>query len=98
VSQLLKGLWINETDSELNTLMTVGPNEQEELQGILKSLKNKKSSGSDGMNTEILKYTPIEIKIKYLNIINICCRMHIIPDEWTRGVNCPDKVYAKIIS
>jgi hypothetical protein len=41
------------------------------------------------MNTEILKYTPVGIKIKYLNIINICWSKHKIPDEWTRGGNLP---------
>jgi hypothetical protein len=64
VAQLLKDLWINETDPELNNLMTVDPKELEELQGIFKSLKNTKSSGSDGMIIEILKYMPVEIKIK----------------------------------
>lgn len=64
MAQLLKDLWINETDPELNNLMTVDPKELEELQGIFKSLKNTKSSGSDGMIIEILKYMPVEIKIK----------------------------------
>jgi hypothetical protein len=49
-----KDLWINETDPELNGLMTVGPNELEELEGILISFKYKKSSGNDAMNIEFL--------------------------------------------
>jgi sorting nexin-29 len=65
--------------------MTVDPNELEELQGIL---RNKKSSGNESMNTELLKYMSVEIKKKYLSIINICWTMHKIPNEGTRGVIC----------
>jgi hypothetical protein len=69
-----------EIDPELNYLLPVDPIELEELEGILKSFKNKKSPGNDGMNIELLKYTPAEIKVRFL---------HKIPDEWTRGVICP---------
>jgi hypothetical protein len=48
-----------------------------------------KSPDNDGMNTELLKYAPVEIKIRHLNIMNICWNMHKFPDEWTRGVICP---------
>jgi hypothetical protein len=40
------------------------------------------------MNTELLKYAPGEIKIRYFNIINICWNMHKITDEWATGVIC----------
>jgi hypothetical protein len=85
---LIQYLRYYETDQELDDLMTADLTELEELKGILKSFKNKKSPGNDGMNTELLKYAPVEIKIRYLNIINICWNMHKIPDEWTREVIC----------
>jgi hypothetical protein len=52
-------------------LLSVDPIEVDELEGILKSFKNKKSPGSDGINTEPLKYAPVEIKVKFLHVINI---------------------------
>jgi hypothetical protein len=42
------------------------------------------------MNIELLKYSPVEIKIRFLHIIYICWKMHKIPDEWTRGEIFPD--------
>jgi hypothetical protein len=44
--------------------------------------------GNDGMNIEFLKYAPVEIKVRFLHIINICWNMHTVPDEWIRGVIC----------
>jgi hypothetical protein len=41
------------------------------------------------MNIELMKYAPVEIKVRFLHIINMCWNMHKIPDEWTRGVICP---------
>jgi hypothetical protein len=86
-------LWTNETeneiDLELNDLLTVDPIELYELEGILKLFKNKKSPGNAGMNIELLKYVSVEIKARFLRIINICWNMHKILDEWTRGVICP---------
>jgi hypothetical protein len=64
-------LWTNETeneiDPELNVLLTDDPIELDELEGILKSLKNKKSPGYDDMNIELLKYAPVEIKVRFLH-------------------------------
>jgi hypothetical protein len=68
-------LWTNEIDPELNDLLTVDPIELDKLDGILKSFKNKKSPDNDGMNTELLKYAPVEIKVRFLHIINICSNM-----------------------
>jgi hypothetical protein len=86
-------LWTSETeneiDPELNGLLTVDPIELDELEGILKSFKNKTSPGNDGMNIELLKYASVEIKVRFLHIINICWNMLKISDEWTRGVICP---------
>jgi hypothetical protein len=51
---------------KLNDLLTVKPIKLEELEGILKLFQNQKSPGNDGMNTELLKYAPVEIKIRHL--------------------------------
>jgi hypothetical protein len=45
----------NEIDPELNDLMTADPIELEELEGIFEPFKNQKSTGNDGINTELLK-------------------------------------------
>jgi hypothetical protein len=54
-----KDFWINEIDPELNDLMIVVHTELRELERIIKSLTNKKSS-NDGMKTELLKYTAVK--------------------------------------
>jgi hypothetical protein len=41
------------------------------------------------MNIDLLKHASVEVRIRCLNIIDICLNMHNIPDEWTRGVICP---------
>jgi hypothetical protein len=88
-----KDLWTNETeneiDPELHDLLTVDSIELDKLEGIRKLFKNKKSPGNDGMNIELLKYAPVEIKVRFLHVINICWNMHKIPGEWIRGVICP---------
>jgi hypothetical protein len=38
---------------------------------------------------ELLKYASVEIKVRFLHIINICWNMHKIPGEWTSRVICP---------
>ena len=37
----------------------------------LKSFKNKKTPGSDDMNVELIKYAPLEIKYRFLELLNI---------------------------
>jgi hypothetical protein len=44
--------------------LTVDPIELDELERTLKSFKIKKSPGSDGMNIELLKHAPVEIKVR----------------------------------
>jgi E3 ubiquitin-protein ligase DOA10 len=56
--------------------LTVDSIELDELLEILKSFKNKKSSGNDDKNIELLKYVPVEIKVRFLHIINLCWNMH----------------------
>jgi uncharacterized protein (UPF0333 family) len=69
--------------------MTIGSIDSDELKRILTLLKNKKSPGNNGMNTEPLKYAPIETEIRFLNIINICWSMYKVTDQWMRGVIYP---------
>ena len=40
----------------------------DELEKILNSFKNKKTSGSDDMNVELIKYPPPEIKYRILEL------------------------------
>jgi sorting nexin-29 len=68
--------------------MTFDPLELEELEGMFKLFKNKKSSVNYCMNIDLLKHASVEVKIRYIKH-NICWSMHKIPDEWTRGVICP---------
>jgi hypothetical protein len=40
------------------------------------------------MYTELLKYAPVKIKVRYVNIIPIYWNIHKIPHEWIRGKIC----------
>jgi hypothetical protein len=60
--------------------MTAGLIKLDKPERTVKSFKNKKSSGEDGTDIGLLKYAPVEIKIRFLNIINTCWKMHKIPD------------------
>ena len=43
----------------------------DELEEILKSFKNK-TPGNDDMNVELIKYAPLGIKYRFLELLNIC--------------------------
>lgn len=86
-------LWTNSTEVNTNPklmeLANVDLIEIEELENALKTFKNKKTPGIDCINIELLKYAPKEVKERFLDIINVCWRMCIIPDEWKKGLICP---------
>ena len=59
-----KHLWTNpvEKDPYTGEVTTVNLIMYDELEEIFKSFKNKKTSGSDDMNVELIKYAPLQIK------------------------------------
>ena len=62
----------------------------DELEEILKSFKNKKTpAGSDDMNVELIKYAPLEIKYRFLGLLNICWKTCRIPEERLEGIIYP---------
>ncbi|KAJ4431013.1 hypothetical protein ANN_19606 [Periplaneta americana] len=67
--------------------------EYEEMEQILQSFSNNKSPGSDDLNIELLKYAPVGIKQRLLNILNICWITYKIPEEWTKAIVIP--IYKK---
>ncbi|KAJ4431069.1 hypothetical protein ANN_19662 [Periplaneta americana] len=60
--------------------------EYEEMEQILQSFSNNKSPGSDDLNIELLKYAPVGIKQRLLNILNICWITYKIPEEWRKAI------------
>jgi hypothetical protein len=61
----------------------------DELNTVLKNSKNQKTPGSDGINTELIKYAPQAFLYRFLDFINICWRYGHIPTEWTEAVIVP---------
>jgi hypothetical protein len=54
----------------------------EELEQCLKSKKNRKAAGPDGLNSELFKYGGPVLSNCLLKLINKCWRERSIPEEW----------------
>jgi hypothetical protein len=54
----------------------------EELQDPLRKMKNRKATGPDEINAELLKYGGEDLNNGLLNFINICWRCAKIPKTW----------------
>jgi len=54
----------------------------EELETTIKTLKVRKSPGSDGINNELHKHAPKSFLHKFLNFLNVCWIYGDIPEEW----------------
>jgi sorting nexin-29 len=61
----------------------------DELNTALKNSKNRKTLGSDGINTELIKYVPQAFLYRFLDFINICLRCGHIPTERNKAVIVP---------
>lgn len=82
-----KNLWTNKDeiyDEEENEKekQEVDPLTLEELQGVLRKAKNRKATGSDGVNTELLKYGGTLLHLRLLHLYNECWQRNKIPKEW----------------
>jgi hypothetical protein len=68
-------LWTNPIEKYINTytgkVTTVDLITYDELEELLKSFKNKKTPGSDNMNVELIKYAPVGIKYRFLELSNM---------------------------
>lgn len=80
-----KKLWYNEEESgatdnyackEVDSLTI------EELLEALKRSKNRKATGLNGINTELLKYAGILFHLRLLHLYNMCWKLGQIPKEW----------------
>ena len=66
---------------------------QEELDTVLKLLKNGKSPGEDNINSELYKYAPKEFKQRLLKFLNEIYYQQHIPNEWRNAIVIP--IYKK---
>lgn len=82
-------LWTNEDGKDINPTLSIMAEidliGMDELDNALKTSKNKKASGVDNINIELLKYMPDNVKRRFLEILNICWKTCRIPEEWKRG-------------
>lgn len=87
--QHYKELWFQEnednvvTENENVEVIDVDPITKEELDEVFKETKNRKSTGPDGINMELLKYGGILLHFRLLHLINQCWRNCKIPEAWT---------------
>jgi len=54
----------------------------EELEQSLKSMKNRKAAGPDGLNSELVKCRGPALSNRLLELINKCWKGRSIPEEW----------------
>ena len=54
----------------------------EELEQSLKSMKNRKAAGPDGLNSELFEYGGPVLSNHLLELINKCWKERSIPEEW----------------
>ena len=89
-TQHYKNLWCtnspkNDKDGPETTsthLAEIEAFSDEELEQSLKSMKNRKSAGPDGLNSELFKYGGCVLSNRLLQLINKCWRERLIPEEW----------------
>ena len=60
----------------------------EELETTIKTLKPRKSPGSDGIN-ELYRHAPKSFLHKFLNFLNVCWIYGDIPEEWRTAIVIP---------
>ena len=90
MDKTLKNLWYtnspqNDNDEqETTSTPSAGVDEisDEELEQSLKSMKNRKAAGPDGLNSELFKYGGPVLSNRLLESINKCWKERSIPEEW----------------
>jgi len=61
----------------------------EELETTIKTLKARKSPGSDGINNDLYKHAPKIFLHKFFNFLNVCWIYGDIPEEWRTDIVIP---------
>ena len=61
----------------------------EELETTIKTLKSRKSPGSNGINNEMFKHAPKSFLHIFLNFLNVCWIYRDIPKEWRTVIVIP---------
>ena len=61
----------------------------EELETTIKTLKARKSPGSDGINNELYKHAQKSVLHKLFNFLNVCWVYGDIPEEWRTAIVIP---------
>ena len=85
-----KDLWCTNSlqndndDPETTSATSTGIDEisDEELEQSLKSMKNRKAPGPDGLNSELFKYGGPVLSNRLLKLINKCWKKRSTPEEW----------------
>jgi len=59
---------------------------KEEVEKVLRGMKNGKSPGEDGLNAEMFKWGGEKIKEKLAKLFSMCLRKREIPRSWNNAV------------
>lgn len=69
------------------------PPSNEEIEEIVRKLKNNKSPGSDGITSELFKYGGYRLNNHLQELLNEIWKKEELPKEWTEAIICP--IYKK---
>jgi hypothetical protein len=59
------------------------------MNDIITSVKNRKAPGYDGLHLELFHYAPHNVKLRVLDILNICWMTYTIPNDWQKAIIIP---------
>lgn len=55
----------------------------QELDNVLRAFKNRKATGLDNVNLELIKYGGLRLKLRFLEFINMCwVKVIPVPQNW----------------
>jgi hypothetical protein len=88
-----KALWTNSQTLDhmevRNDLAQVDPITWSEMNDTTTLMKNRKALRHHGLCSELFKYASYNVKMRLLNILNICWMTHTIPNEWGKATVIP---------
>jgi hypothetical protein len=84
---------VNRTEKERSvsatTHVAVDPVTAEELTQATKYSKGNKAAGYYGINIELIKHEPAPLHYGSLDLLNICCRIGFILEDWDVAIVMP---------
>jgi hypothetical protein len=85
-----KNLWHDPLNKTINRDKNIEAEEVDqitigELKLALEKTENQKTTGLDGINSELIKYGGESLELRFTNLLNECWQRCEIPDDWEKA-------------